>query len=46
MIEMLISLLKASGADAWEITDTLTDGREYYFIRHELDQFRVKKVEH
>ncbi len=39
-------LLAASGAAAWEITNTVTEGWEFYFIHHELDQNRVKKVEH
>ncbi len=46
MIKMLISLLERSGADAWQVTDTKTEGREYYFIRHALDQNRIRRVEH
>ncbi len=46
MISRLQSILNASGADAWEVTDTLKDGREYYFIGHKLDQNRIKKVDH
>ena len=41
-----IDLLKASKADAWEIIDTKTEGWEFYFIRHRLDQNRAKNVEH
>ena len=42
----IIDILKASGADAWEITDTKEEGWEFYFIRKKLDQNRVKLVEH
>ena len=46
MISTVIELLKKSEAEAWEITDTHTEGLEFYFIRHELDQNRAKKTEH
>lgn len=46
MLEMLKELLKSSGATAWEITDTVTHAWEFYFIRHRLDQHRVRNVEH
>ena len=46
MTDKIIELLKASGADAWEITDTVTQAWEFYFIKHELDQNRVRDVEH
>ncbi len=46
MMDLFIELLKASGADAWEIIDTKTEGWEFYFIRHKLDQNRAKDVEH
>ncbi|MBR3503869.1 MAG: TldD/PmbA family protein [Clostridia bacterium] len=42
----IIDIVKASGADAWEITDIKEEGWEFYFIRHKLDQNRVKLVEH
>ncbi len=42
----LITILRDSGADAWEITDTSTEGWEFYFIRNRLDQNRVRDVEH
>ena len=45
-LETIIDLLKASGADAWEIADTKEEGWEFYFIRKRLDQNRVKLVEH
>ena len=44
--ELLTTILKESGATAWEITDTVTHAREFYFIRHRLDQHRTRNVEH
>ena len=46
IIELIKSALEKSGADGWAITDTLTEGWEFYFIRHRLDQNRAKNVEH
>ena len=46
MLETIVKLLKESGVHAWELNDVKTEGWEFYFIRHELDQNRVKKVEH
>lgn len=46
MTDRIIELLKESGADAWEVTDKVTEGWEFYFIGHELDQNRAKNVEH
>ncbi len=43
--DMIVQLLKESGAFAWRITDTLTKGWEFYFIRHSLDQNRSKDLE-
>ncbi|MCR4792164.1 MAG: TldD/PmbA family protein [Lachnospiraceae bacterium] len=43
--DTLIKLLKESGAFAWRITDTVTKGWEFYFIRHMLDQNRSKDIE-
>ncbi|MGM9940724.1 MAG: metallopeptidase TldD-related protein [Bulleidia sp.] len=45
-MNQIVELLKASRADAWELTDTKTEGWEFYFIRHELDQNRLRHVEH
>ena len=45
MLNQLIEILRASGADAWEITDTHKTGWEFYFIRHKLDQNRFVDVE-
>lgn len=46
IIELIRTALDNSGADGWMITDTLTEGWEFYFIRHDLDQNRAKNVEH
>ena len=45
MLNQIINLLKASRADAWEVTETVRDGWEFYLIRHALDQNRVVHVE-
>lgn len=45
-IDNLISLLKASRASAWEITDTTETGWEFYLIGDKLDQHRVRDVNH
>ncbi len=44
-LEQLLRILKASGADAWEVADVNERGWEFYFIRHELDQHRTKAVD-
>ena len=44
-IDMIKELLENSGAFAWRITDTVTKGWEFYFIRHSLDQNRSKDIE-
>jgi PmbA protein len=41
----IIDILRNSGAYAWRITDTVTKGWEFYFIRHSLDQNRAKDIE-
>ena len=46
MLDDIIKSLKASGAYGWELTQTLTEGWEFYFIRHKLDQNRAKSTEH
>ncbi len=46
MTDKIIEILNKSGADAWEITDKKTDAWEFYFIKHQLDQNRVRDVEH
>lgn len=45
MIDTLVQLLKEAGVYGWEISEVKTEGWEFYFIRHELDQNRVKSVE-
>ena len=45
MLYQITDALKASRADAWEITETLEDRWEFYLIRHALDQNRVVHVE-
>ena len=44
-LEQLLRILKASGADAWEVADINEWGWEFYFIRHKLDQHRTKAVD-
>ena len=44
--EALIQVLRASGADGWELTVTQKTAWEFYFIRHTLDQHRVRDVEY
>ncbi len=46
MTDRIIELLKSSGADAWEVKDKNVKAWEFYFIRHQLDQNRVRDVEH
>ncbi len=46
MLEQLFDILKASGVYGWEVADERTEGWEFYFIRHALDQNRAKNVEH
>ena len=46
MLDTIIELLKEAETDGWEVTDTRTQGWEFYFIRHQLDQNRVRDVEH
>ena len=44
-LNRLLNILKASGADAWEVTDLREKGWEFYLIRHALDQNRFKDLE-
>ena len=46
MIDTIVKLLRASGVYGWEIRQERSEGWEFYFIRHELDQNRAKRVEH
>ena len=43
-IEELRTLLQASGADAWELTEARRQVRECYCIRHAVDQHRIRDV--
>ena len=45
MLNMLLTVLKHSDADAWEVVSTKTRGWEFYFIRRRLDQNRAKDIE-
>ena len=45
MREEWIEILKSSGADGWEITDTQKESWEFYFIGHRLDQNRALNTE-
>lgn len=45
MLDKLIEILRASGADAWEVADVHRIGWEFYFIRHSLDQNRFTDTE-
>jgi predicted Zn-dependent protease len=44
--EEIKDILEKSGADAWELTDVATEGWEFYFIRHRLDQNRIRSTRH
>lgn len=46
MTDSIVKILNASGVYGWEVSDVKTNGWEFYFIRHELDQHRAKNVEH
>ena len=46
MLDKVISLLQSAGLAGWEVFDVKTVGWEFYFVRHALDQHRVKEVEH
>jgi len=44
MLETVKRKLEALGCDAWELTETVKRGWEFYFIRHRLDQNRATAV--
>lgn len=46
MTDTIVKLLNEAGVHAWELSEVRTRGWEFYFIRHALDQNRVKGVEH
>ncbi len=46
MLNKVAAILKEAGVYAWEVSEVRTKGWEFYFIRHELDQNRVREVTH
>ena len=44
-IQRLIDILNGSGTDGWELTQTVSRGWEFYFIRHLTDQNRCRDIE-
>ena len=46
MLDTILSILRRSDLAGWEVSSVTTEGWEFYFIRHALDQNRAKKVEH
>ncbi|MBQ7065181.1 MAG: TldD/PmbA family protein [Firmicutes bacterium] len=44
-LDQIESMIRGLDQDGYEITDEHTRGWEFYFIRHELDQNRVKDVD-
>lgn len=46
MLDTIARLLNEAGVTAWELSEVRTQGWEFYFIRHALDQNRVKDVSH
>lgn len=42
----IVEILNRSQADAWEMNECTTEGLEFYFIRHALDQNRTRNVTH
>ena len=46
MLKRIQEKLKALGCTVWALSENTTRGWEFYFIRHALDQNRVRKVEH
>ncbi len=45
MLKDLLEILRTSGADAWEVSDVQETGWEFYFVRHRLDQNRLRNTE-
>ena len=46
MLDTIKKLLNEAGVAAWELSEVRTKGWEFYFIRHALDQHRVRDVTH
>ena len=45
MLNKIKSKLESIGCDGWELTETVKNGWEFYFIRHELDQNRAVEID-
>lgn len=46
MKDFILELLADSAADGWTVRDEVCEGWEFYFIRHDLDQNRIRHTEH
>lgn len=46
MKDFILELLADSAADGWTVRDEVSEGWEFYFIRHNLDQNRIRHTEH
>ena len=46
MKDFILELLAESAADGWTVSDETNEGWEFYFIRHKLDQNRIRHTEH
>lgn len=46
MKDYILELLADSAADGWTVRDEVSEGWEFYFIRHDLDQNRIRHTEH
>ena len=46
MKDFILELLADSAADGWTVRDEVSEGWEFYFIRHKLDQNRIRHTEH
>ena len=46
MKDFILELLADSAADGWTVRDEVIEGWEFYFIRHDLDQNRIRHTEH
>lgn len=45
MLDIMKKKLEALDCDMWELTETVRQGWEFYFIRHELDQNRAVEIQ-
>ena len=46
MKDFILELLADSAADGWTVRDEVSEGWEFCFIRHNLDQNRIRHTEH